>query len=41
MGLKGDELYKLLDEERINVEKYTLKSCLVTIHINIIEEDVD
>ena len=40
-GISGSELYKYLDKHRINPEKYTKKAIVVTIHTNIIEEDVD
>ena len=40
-GVSGSELYKYLDNHRINPEKYTKKAILVTIHINIKDEDVE
>eukprot|EP00347_Sterkiella_histriomuscorum_P012212 403369465 len=40
-GIDGESLYKLLDQNRINVEKYSKTSVLITIHININEQDVE
>ena len=40
-GVKGPKLYELLDDARINVEKYTKRAVLVSIHINITDQDVD
>ncbi|CDW72033.1 orn lys arg major domain containing protein [Stylonychia lemnae] len=40
-GIKADDLYHLLDKYRINPEKYTEKAVLITIHINISEQDVE
>jgi arginine/lysine/ornithine decarboxylase len=40
-GLTGHELSELLDKMRINIEKSTEKAVVVTVHINITEEDVD
>ena len=39
--MKGIELYQILDKHRINPEKHTKKAVLITIHINITDEDVD
>ena len=39
-GLTGAQLYKRLDEKRIDIEKYTQQAIVVTIHINIEESEV-
>lgn len=40
-GLTGFEVSDYLDVVRINIEKATLKCCVVTCHNNITESDVD
>ncbi len=40
-GLTGYKVEQLLDGLRINLEKATKQCCVITCHINIIEEDID
>ena len=39
-GVTGSDVYHLLDEKRINIEKYTQQSIIVTIHSNINEQEI-